>query len=293
MAELEKKWYVIRCAGGKEKKAKEYIESEIKALGLNDYVGQILIPTEKIYQVRNGKKVSKESIFFPGYVLIEAHLTGELQHIIRNVPHVSGFLTERQGKDKEPIPLRLSEINRILGIVDEQLEQDEENITPFIVGEAVKITDGPFNGFDGTIEEILHDRKKLKVVVKIFGRKTLLEKGVNIMDFCKQFNARTQDKAGKVLPVIITVYSDKSFTFVVKQPPVAVQIKEAAKLAKGSAEPNRSKVGSLTWDQVKAIAQDKMPDMNAFTLKSAMKMVAGTARSMGVSVTGTFPEDVK
>ena len=117
-------------------------------------------------------------------------------------------------------------------------------------------------------------------------------KGVNIMDFCKQFNARTQDKAGKVLPVIITVYSDKSFTFVVKQPPVAVQIKEAAKIAKGSAEPNRSKAGSLTWDQVKAIAQDKMPDMNAFTLKSAMKMVAGTARSMGVTVTGTFPEDV-
>ena len=312
MAELEKKWYVIRCAGGKEKKAKEYIESEIRALGLNDYVSQILIPTEKIYQVRNGKKVSKESIFFPGYVLIEAHLTGELQHIIRNVPHVSGFLTERQGKDKEPIPLRPSEINRILGIVDEQLEQDEENITPFIVGEAVKITDGPFNGFDGTIEEILQDKKKLKVMVKIFGRKTLLElnfvhaanpsppvgpalgsKGVNIMDFCKQFNARTQDKAGKVLPVIITVYSDKSFTFVVKQPPVAVQIKEAAKIAKGSAEPNRSKAGSLTWDQVKAIAQDKMPDMNAFTLKSAMKMVAGTARSMGVTVTGTFPEDVK
>ena len=175
MAELEKKWYVIRCAGGKEKKAKEYIESEIKALGLGDYVAQILIPTEKIYQVRNGKKVSKESIFFPGYILIEAHLTGELQHVIRNIPHVSGFLTERQGKDKEPIPLRPSEINRILGIVDEQLEQDEENITPFVIGEAVKIIDGPFNGFDGTIEEILHDKKKLKVMVKIFGRKTLLE----------------------------------------------------------------------------------------------------------------------
>ena len=170
MAELEKKWYVIRVAGGKEKKAKEYIENEIKALGLENYVAQILIP-----QVRNGKKVSKESIFFPGYVLIEAHLTGELQHIIRNVPHVSGFLTERQGKDKEPIPLRPSEVNRILGIVDEQLEQDEENITPFVIGEAVKITDGPFNGFDGTIEEIIQDKKKLKVMVKIFGRKTLLE----------------------------------------------------------------------------------------------------------------------
>jgi len=118
-------------------------------------------------------------------------------------------------------------------------------------------------------------------------------KGVNIMDFCKQFNARTQDRAGKVLPVIITVYSDKSFSFIVKQPPVAVQLKEAAKLQSGSAEPNRKKVGSVTWEQIRAIATDKMPDMNAFTLKSAMTMVAGTARSMGITVTGVFPEDVK
>ncbi|MCI1779995.1 MAG: 50S ribosomal protein L11 [Bacteroidales bacterium] len=117
-------------------------------------------------------------------------------------------------------------------------------------------------------------------------------KGVNIMDFCKQFNARTQDMAGKVLPVIITVFSDKSFTFVVKQPPVTVQLKEAAKVSKGSAESNRKKVGSVTWEQVRAIAQNKMPDMNAFTLKSAMKMVAGTARSMGITVEGTFPADV-
>lgn len=118
-------------------------------------------------------------------------------------------------------------------------------------------------------------------------------KGVNIMDFCKQFNARTQDKAGKVLPVIITVYSDKSFTFIVKQPPVAIQLKEAAKIQSGSAEPNRKKVSSVTWEQIRAIATDKMPDMNAFTIKSAMSMVAGTARSMGITVTGEFPEDVK
>ena len=114
-------------------------------------------------------------------------------------------------------------------------------------------------------------------------------KGVNIMDFCKQFNARTQDKAGKVLPVIITVYSDKSFDFIVKQPPVAVQLKEAAKVQKGSAQPNRDKVGQVTWDQIREIAQDKMPDMNCFTLESAMRMVAGTARSMGISVVGEFP----
>ena len=114
-------------------------------------------------------------------------------------------------------------------------------------------------------------------------------KGVNIMDFCKQFNARTQDKAGKVLPVIITGYSDKSFDFVVKQPPVAIQLKEAAKVQKGSAQPNRDKVGQVTWDQVREIAQDKMPDMNCFTLEAAMRMIAGTARSMGINVVGEFP----
>ncbi len=114
-------------------------------------------------------------------------------------------------------------------------------------------------------------------------------KGVNIMDFCKQFNARTQDKAGKVLPVIITVYSDKSFDFVVKQPPVAIQLKQAANVQSGSAQPNRDKVGQVTWDQVREIAQDKMPDMNCFTIEAAMRMVAGTARSMGIKVVGEFP----
>ncbi len=114
-------------------------------------------------------------------------------------------------------------------------------------------------------------------------------KGVNIMEFCKQFNARTQDKAGKLLPVVITVFSDKSFDFIVKTPPVAVQLLEVAKLKSGSAEPNRVKVASVSWDQVKAIAEDKMPDLNAFTVSSAMKMVAGTARSMGITVKGEFP----
>ena len=114
-------------------------------------------------------------------------------------------------------------------------------------------------------------------------------KGVNIMEFCKQFNARTQDKAGKVLPVIITVYSDKSFDFIVKQPPVAIQLKEAAKAKSGSAQPNRDKVGQVTWDQVREIAQDKMSDMNCFTIEAAMRMIAGTARSMGINVVGEFP----
>ena len=114
-------------------------------------------------------------------------------------------------------------------------------------------------------------------------------KGVNIMDFCKQFNARTQDKAGKILPAVITVYNDKSFDFVIKTPPAAVQLLEAAKLKKGSQESNREKVGKVTWEQVRAIAEDKMPDLNCFSVESAMKVVAGTARSMGINVTGKFP----
>ena len=116
-------------------------------------------------------------------------------------------------------------------------------------------------------------------------------KGVNIMEFCKQFNARTQDQAGKVIPVIITVYRDKSFEFIIKLPPVAVQIKEAAKLKSGSAEPNSNKVATITWDQVKTIAEAKMNDLNAFTVESAMRMVAGTARSMGVRIKGKFPTE--
>ena len=116
-------------------------------------------------------------------------------------------------------------------------------------------------------------------------------KGINIMDFCKQFNAKTQDKAGKILPVIITYYTDKSYDFVVKTPPVAIQLVEMAKIKGGSSEPNRTKVASLTWEQVRTIAQDKMVDLNCFCVESAMKMVAGTARSMGISVTGKFPDN--
>jgi len=118
-------------------------------------------------------------------------------------------------------------------------------------------------------------------------------KGINIMEFCKQFNAKTQDKAGKILPVIITYYSDKSFDFVVKTPPVAVQLLEITKAKSGSPEPNRKKIGEITWDQVKTIAEEKMPDLNCFTIGSAMRMVAGTARSIGITVKGEFPQDVK
>ena len=173
MSEIEKKWYVLRAVGGKEKKAKEYIENEIKRLQLEDYVSQVLIPTEQVYQVKNGKKVSKERIFYPGYILIEAALMGEIPHILRNVPNVAGFLGETKGGD--PVPLRQSEVNRILGHVDDLVESGEEIDNPYFVGEPVKVNDGHFHGFSGTIEEVNEEKKKLKVMVKIFGRKTPLE----------------------------------------------------------------------------------------------------------------------
>jgi len=172
MAEVEKKWYVLRAIGGKEKRVKEYIESEISRLNIQEYISQVLIPTEKVYQIRNGKKISKERSFFPGYILIEANLVGEITHILKGIPNVIGFL-ESEGDN--PTPLRQSEVNRILGKVDELAESDEEINVPFYVGETVKVIDGPFNSFNGIIEEVNDEKKKLKVMVKIFGRKTPLE----------------------------------------------------------------------------------------------------------------------
>ncbi|HAM97227.1 MAG TPA: transcription termination/antitermination factor NusG [Marinilabiliales bacterium] len=168
---MEKKWYVVRAISGKEKKVKEQIESEISHLKLEEYVSQVLIPQEKIYQIRNGKKISKERSFFPGYVLIEAALVGEIPHILRNIPNVLGFL----GTGGEATPLRVAEVNRILGKVDELAESEEEINVPYIVGETVKVIDGPFNSFSGIIEEVNEEKKKLKVSVKIFGRKTPVE----------------------------------------------------------------------------------------------------------------------
>jgi transcriptional antiterminator NusG len=172
MSDTTKKWYVLRAVGGKEKKVKELIENEIARLKMQDFVSQVLIPTEKVYQIRNGKKISKERNYFPGYVLIEANLVGEIPHILRNISNVLGFLGS---KGDEPIPLRASEVNRILGKVDELAATDEELTTPFFVGESVKVIDGPFNSFTGVIEEVKDEKKKLKVMVKIFGRKTPLE----------------------------------------------------------------------------------------------------------------------
>ena len=176
MAEVkqEKKWYVVRAVSGQENKIKTYIENEISRLGLNSFVDQVLVPTENVIQIRNGKKVQKEKVYFPGYIMIQANLSGEIPHIIKSITNVIGFLGETKGGD--PVPLRTSEVNRMLGKVDElALEADQNVAIPFVMGETVKVIDGPFNGFDGTVEKINEEKRKLEVMVKIFGRKTPLE----------------------------------------------------------------------------------------------------------------------
>ncbi|PIX07956.1 MAG: transcription termination/antitermination factor NusG [Flavobacteriales bacterium CG_4_8_14_3_um_filter_35_10] len=173
MAESLKNWYVIRAIGGQENKVKTYIENEITRLGLSDYVDQVIVPTEKVIQIRNVKKIHKERVYFPGYIMIQANLSGELPHVIQSVTGVIGFLGAKKGGD--PVPMRNYEVNRMLGKVDELSIQTDNISIPFIIGETVKVVDGPFNGFDGTIEKINEEKRKLEVMVKIFGRKTPLE----------------------------------------------------------------------------------------------------------------------
>ena len=175
MAEL--KWYVVRVVSGQEKKVKIYLENEIERENLQEFIPQILIPSEKVYEMRNGKKRVRERNFFPGYVLVSADLSnGEALHVVTSIPGVIGFLGNNgTGQSKEPVALRQSEVNRILGKVDEAEDVIEKLDTPYIVGEPIKVMDGPFSGFQGTVEEVFEERKKLNVMVKIFGRNTPVE----------------------------------------------------------------------------------------------------------------------
>lgn len=167
------KWYVVRAVSGQENKVKAYIETETTRLGVADYISQVLVPTEKVVTVRDGKKIAKDKVYFPGYIMIEANLTGEIPHIIKSIPGVIGFLGETKGGDA--VPLRQSEVNRMLGKVDELSVKEDTVAIPFTLGETIKVIDGPFNGFNGTIEKINEEKRKLEVMVKIFGRKTPLE----------------------------------------------------------------------------------------------------------------------
>lgn len=173
MNAIDKKWYVLKTISGQENKVKLYIENEVQRLGLGDYLGQILIPTEKVVQIRNGKKITKEKVYFPGYVYLEVALEGEMHHTIISLSNVIGFLSETKGGD--PLPMRKSEVNRLLGRMDELAENVDQVAIPYVVGETIKVIGGPFNGFNGSVEEINEDKRKLKVSVLIFGRKTPME----------------------------------------------------------------------------------------------------------------------
>lgn len=179
MSELDRKWYVLRAISGKEKQVKEYIDIELEKGGeLARYVAQVVIPTERVYSVRKGKKVIKEKVFLPGYVLIEVALTREISGWLRNVPNVLGFLGVNESPGNyQPIPLRPNEVTRLLGTVDSMEESEEELLVPYLVGETVKVITGPFAGFSGVIEELNEEKRRMKVNVKIFGRSTPLELG--------------------------------------------------------------------------------------------------------------------
>ncbi len=168
-------WYVVKAIGGKEKKVRDYLEAEIRTLKLQDYIKQVLIPTEKYFAVRNGKKVIKERVSYPGYVLVQCAFVGEIPYILRNIPNVLGFLTDEKGAAMTATPLREAEVNRLLGQVDDMGDDVTLNEISFEVGETIKVTDGPFASFIGTIETVDNTRKKLTVAVKIFGRKTPLD----------------------------------------------------------------------------------------------------------------------
>lgn len=165
------KWYVLRTFSGHEKKVKQYLEKEVERLGLEDKIDEIMIPTETVFEMRRGKKRTREKTFFPGYIMLHAVLDNELQHVISNLPSVIGFLTTGD----EPTPLRPDEINRIMGKMDEAREAGEQPEIPFKTGDPVKVVDGPFNNFSGFVEEVFPDKMKVKVMVSIFGRKTPLE----------------------------------------------------------------------------------------------------------------------
>ncbi|MGB1039841.1 MAG: transcription termination/antitermination protein NusG [Flavobacteriales bacterium] len=176
------KWYIVKTVTGKEKKSKEYLDIEIERLKMSNYIAQVLVPTERVIQIRDGKKIIKEKSLMPGHIMVQTTLEGEVKHLIKSIPNVMGFLSMEKGGD--PSPLRESEVNRILGHADDSIDLEDQISIDFKVGENVTVTDGPFNKFDGVIEEVNEEKKKLKIMIKIFGRKTPVE--LNYMQVEKQ-----------------------------------------------------------------------------------------------------------
>ena len=263
------KWYVVNTYSGHENKVKANLEHRIESMGQRPRFRRVVVPTEQVIETKDGQKVQTEKRVLPGYVLVNMDLNDDAWMVVKNTPGVTGFV----GAGSKPVPLGQGEVDRILKTGASTGDRPRAQVE-FSLGESVKVTSGPLSDFDGEIVDV-----NAPPVGPALG-----QHGVNIMEFCKAFNAQTAQENGRITPVEITVYEDRSFDFITKTPPAAVLIKEALRIEKGSAEPNRNKVGKLTRDQVRSIAETKLVDLNARDVEQAMKVIAGTARSMGVEV---------
>src|SRR6267143_1986026 len=271
-----KQWFVVHTYSGFENKVKEAIESRAKIFGMSEKITRVLVPTEKVVEVRNKQKRETEQKFFPGYVLVEMELTDDTWHLVRSTPKVTGFV----GSGSKPVALPHDQVDDIL----RQMEAGAEKPKPksvFARGDKVRVIDGPFVNFQAVVKlQIPAGKANPSPPVG----PALGQHGVNIMEFCKGFNAQTGREDGLILPVVVTIYQDRSFTFIVKTPPAAVLLKRAAGIAKASAVPHKDKIGKVTRQQVREIAQTKLVDLNTQSVDSAMRIIEGTARSMGIDV---------
>src|SRR6266508_2335394 len=283
-------WYVVHVLSGQENKVRENILKRVKTEEMGDLIYDVLVPTERVSEIKKGKKSETTRKFFPGYLIVNMHLldennqlVGRTWYFIRDTPGVIGFA----GTKDKPIPMRQSEVDNMLA----QMKEREEKVKPkvsFEVGESVKVADGPFQNQTGIVKEIV-SHIKLQIPAGQANPAppvgtALGPRGVNIMAFCKEFNAATQKQAGDILPVVITVFKDKSFTFITKSPPAAVLLKKAANIAAGSKEPNKTKVGKVTRKQVMDIVKTKSKAPNARDDEAAFRIIAGTARQMGLEI---------
>ena len=300
----EARWYVVHTYSGYENKVKANIDKTIENRHLEDQILEVRVPLEEVIEQKNGvQKVSMKKLF-PGYVMIHMFMNDDTWYVVRNTRGVTGFV----GPGSKPVPLEEEEMERF-GI-------RQEVKVSFAEGDTVVVLSGAWEGTVGVVQTVNEQKENLSINVELFGRETPVElsfsevkniklqipagkatpappvgpalgqHGVNIVEFTKQFNARTADQGDLVIPVVITVYSDRSFSFVTKTPPAAVLIKKACNIKSGSGVPNKTKVAKITKAQVEEIAKTKMPDLNAASLEAAMSMVEGTCRSMGVTVEG-------